>query len=1619
MYFNKFVNTKKKKTHFIHLPGLAALTFMLSLFLLPDTAHAQLPGDHISVPANGEVVDGSPTHSDFGPENAFNGGTSNSDRWLPRQSTIPGYVTWQFTDDQRYIVQSYRVMGQGFNNALRSPKDHQLLGSDDGVNWTVVHEVEDIPIVPNDTWVNFTVDSPDGFKYYRFNVLAWSGDDTYGGLREIQFYGVVQHPQVPDPDFGSILPAGDVELSWRNLPPAPEEDVWVDVWFGTEPGDLTQVVSAGLNTTSVTVNAPGAADYYWRVDTYRDGSPDGTPEEGDLFDFIVIDSDGDGIPDAWKIEYFGSITAPGSGAGDDPDGDGLTNMQEFLLGTDPTNPDTDGDGLLDGGNLTVTSADDRYADFAAAGIHYTDDGAGRTFYGEDHFGTDPLDPDTDGDGLADGANITVTSGDPRYTAWEEAGIFFEDNGGERTFYGEITFGTDPLNRDTDGDGLSDGREVAIYGTDPLNPDTDGDGVGDWYEIYASFTDPLDPDDKPGVPYPLPLHDGSPGASDKPVKVYILSGQSNMVGFGQISGSDPGTLETITQRQNRFPNFLDPEGGYMELNNVYYRGVAAALGNGPMRPGFGRNSGSIGPELGFGHLMGWYHDAPVLIIKASVGNRGLLWDLLPPGSEQFDWTDGHSYPGHGESPRRWQTGTTPNPGNWYAGLEFNRWFMHPDDWPEPTGDPVDPIPNVATILDDWASEYPQWADQGFEIAGFGWFQGFDDANANPSAATAKYEENMARFIREIRKYYENRYPGQVMPSAPFAIATYAVSGFGQGTNSQLIAEAQLNVSGETGRHPDFEGNVKTIEARHYWRPRDESPNGDGIHYFHNSELYSLVGDGMARAIIEMQDDETPPTPNPMTFEVAPQGAGTGAIAMRATAASDQTPPVEYQFENVTTSTLSDWSTDREWTQSGLDDGESYSFRVRARDSVEPEPNVGEWSDLLGATSGVDATPPTPDPMSFAVPPTTLGENEITMTATTASDITAVEYYFECTDGGGPDSGWQASTEFSPSGLAHSTTYTYTVRARDAAGNETAPSAPASTTTESPDLTPPSPDPMSFAVPPTATGETSITMTATTATDESGVEYYFEATDGGNDSGWQESPEYTDTGLTPDTSYSYRVRARDLAPAQNTTAWSDALSATTDAPDLDPPVIEALSPANGADDVPPTTELVMTFDEDVTAGSGNIVVRDAGDLAVATIDVTSGDVVVTDAIVTVALPAPLDIETQYYVEVDAGSITDIAGNLFEGISGSETWSFTTIDPASLEDYYFDAFTTGTDGALAGQEPEVRPGTETWRAASVFNKNTDGIGTVNSSGSGSANLPMPEFDPDSIYTLTARVRNSRTDNNWVGIGWTTQTTSTSAWNVAGTGVYWMLWRGNGNFAVFGGPGAGGAISGSGSSAGEDDLLDMRVVIDMPADTATFQYKLPSESNWSTYAGPTTLSESRINNINSIGFTTLGNNTGIQSFELTITDDSEPVGTPYGTWADQFPALTDPDPTLDFDGGGLATALEWVLGGDPTDPSDDATIIPTIDAISDPDGKLLFTFRRTAEAAADENTTITVEYGNDLVGWTTATHQGNGVGDITVTEEPDGFAPGIDRVTVALPATTADASGKLFARLQVEVAP
>lgn len=198
---------------------------------------------------------------------------------------------------------------------------------------------------------------------------------------------------------------------------------------------------------------------------------------------------------------------------------------------------------------------------------------------------------------------------------------------------------------------------------------------------------------------------------------------------------------------------------------------------------------------------------------------------------------------------------------------------------------------------------------------------------------------------------------------------------------------------------------------------------------------------------------------------------------------------------------------------------------------------------------DFTAPTPNPMTWQTAPAAVTGTSITMTASTATDDSGlgVEYFFANITDPNHNSGWQSSTTYTDTGLAPLTTYTYQVKARDLSwnNNETGYSTAAAATTPADlDFTAPTPDPMTWATAPHATGTDTITMIATTATDESGVEYFFaNITDPNHDSGWQDSTTFTDTGLLNDTTYTYGVMARDKSTHQNETDWSAEANATT--------------------------------------------------------------------------------------------------------------------------------------------------------------------------------------------------------------------------------------------------------------------------------------------------------------------------------------------------------------------------------------------------------------------------------------------------------------------------------------------
>ena len=219
----------------------------------------------------------------------------------------------------------------------------------------------------------------------------------------------------------------------------------------------------------------------------------------------------------------------------DTDGDGLTDVRERELGTDPTRTDTDGDGLGDG--------------YEVAG------------------GTNPLVADTDGDGLSDGLEAAYCSNP-----------LVADTDGDGLLDGrEAEIGTSPTRADTDGDGLSDSAELAA-GTDPLNPDTDDDGLPDGRELDLG-TDPLVADtDGDGVPDGWEVEDGSNPLAVDTDGDGLTDGEEREFGSSPILADTDGDgiPDPEEQRLGTFPDVADTDGDGLS------DGREAELGTDPTR-----------------------------------------------------------------------------------------------------------------------------------------------------------------------------------------------------------------------------------------------------------------------------------------------------------------------------------------------------------------------------------------------------------------------------------------------------------------------------------------------------------------------------------------------------------------------------------------------------------------------------------------------------------------------------------------------------------------------------------------------------------------------------------------------------------------------------------------------------------------------------------------------------------------------------------------------------------------------------------------------------------------------------------------------------------------------------
>lgn len=299
--------------------------------------------------------------------------------------------------------------------------------------------------------------------------------------------------------------------------------------------------------------------------------------------------------------------------------------------------------------------------------------------------------------------------------------------------------------------------------------------------------------------------GKEPRADEPIQVFILAGQSNMEGQGVVDLDHPqyynggkGTLLHVLhdpEKAKTFQHIRDNEGKWMVRDDVWCRfRTNKEVKKGPLTIGFAGYPGKhhIGPEFQFGHVIGDAIDAPVLLIKTAWGGKSLYKDLRPPSSE-------------GET------------GPYYTQM----------------------IKEVREALDNIDADFPEMKGRRYEIAGFVWFQGWNDA-VGPEEAKSEYEQNVVNLIHDVHKEFDR-------PDLPVVIGELGNGGEQAGKGILAIRQAQAAAAARK----EFGGRVVFVKTTEFARPAEESPNtGHGHHWFGNAESYFLIGDALGKAMREL-------------------------------------------------------------------------------------------------------------------------------------------------------------------------------------------------------------------------------------------------------------------------------------------------------------------------------------------------------------------------------------------------------------------------------------------------------------------------------------------------------------------------------------------------------------------------------------------------------------------------------------------------------------------------------------------------------------------------------------------------------------------------------------------------
>lgn len=291
----------------------------------------------------------------------------------------------------------------------------------------------------------------------------------------------------------------------------------------------------------------------------------------------------------------------------------------------------------------------------------------------------------------------------------------------------------------------------------------------------------------------------------PVKVFILAGQSNMEGQAvvDLDGKDynfgKGTLVYLMKdpaKAGQFKHLKDDKGQWRARGDVwvYYQPEGRVRMAGPLELGYTPygDKHHFGPELQFGHVVGDHFANQVLLIKTCWGGKSLYKDFRPPSS------------------------------GGQVGPYYTRM-----------------IAQVREALDNLKEDFPDYHDQGHELAGFVWYHGWNDG-IDPTNAVPEYEKNLVNLIKDVRKDLQ-------APNLPAVIGEITGPWVKAPDAWATLRKAQAAAA----LRPEFKGNALFVETHDFVRQPEDSPHpNQGYHEYGNAETYFLVGDALGKGMLKL-------------------------------------------------------------------------------------------------------------------------------------------------------------------------------------------------------------------------------------------------------------------------------------------------------------------------------------------------------------------------------------------------------------------------------------------------------------------------------------------------------------------------------------------------------------------------------------------------------------------------------------------------------------------------------------------------------------------------------------------------------------------------------------------------